>query len=93
VWSLTYLAVSHVSPGSFNVRLDKISAAYFTVTTLSTVGYGDIVPLTHTTEILGTVQMLLDLVVVAVTARLLVRTATSARERLRSSEVAEHADG
>ncbi len=61
------------APNSFSEHLDKVTAVYFTVTTLATVGYGDIVPVTHTAQVLATVQMLLDLVVIAVTARLLIQ--------------------
>jgi len=81
VFALTYLSISHANPSSFSEHLDKVSAMYFTVTTLSTVGFGDIVPLTQTARVLVTVQMLLDIIVLAVTARLLLRTASQAVSR------------
>jgi voltage-gated potassium channel len=88
VFSITYLAISHARPDSFSEHLDKVSAMYFVVTTLATVGYGDITPTTHTTQVLATIQMLLDLVVIAVTARVLLRVANTALSKRRSSEQA-----
>jgi voltage-gated potassium channel Kch len=92
VFALTYLALEHNTPGSFSEHLDKVSAMYFAVTTLATVGYGDIVPVTHTAEILTTVQMLLDLVVVAVAVRVLLQVASGAVDK-RRAESGKSADG
>ena len=44
---------------------------YFTITVFATVGFGDIVAQTHTTMLLVSVQMLLNLVVLGVVVRLL----------------------
>jgi hypothetical protein len=38
------LLLSSVNPHSFNVLLTKIDAIYFTITTASAVGFGDIYP-------------------------------------------------
>jgi voltage-gated potassium channel len=95
IFSLTYLAIAHSRSSAFTEPLDKVSALYFSVTTLATVGYGDIAPVTHTARVVATVQMLLDIVVLAVTARLLFHTANAAVHRRKNeaeSEVAEHRD-
>jgi Ca2+/Na+ antiporter len=83
-FSLTYLAVSHSDVKSFSQPLNKIGAAYFTVSTMATVGFGDITPVSDGARLLVIVQILLDLVVLAVGARLLVRTATMTMSRRRS---------
>jgi divalent metal cation (Fe/Co/Zn/Cd) transporter len=88
VFALTYVAISTNSPSSFSTSLDKTESLYFTVTTFATVGYGDITPTSNTTRIIVTVQMLLDLAVIAVTARLLFNTASGAVDR-RKSETSE----
>jgi hypothetical protein len=67
LFAFTYLALSENDPTNFSEPLDHVSAFYFTVTTLATVGYGDITPETPAAQIIVSIQMLLDfLVLVAV---------------------------
>ena len=51
---------------------NRVDAVYFTVTTLSTVGFGDIVALGQTARIAVTIQILFDLTFVVVAGRVLV---------------------
>src|SRR5688572_11159698 len=44
VFASVYLSMSKRDTEAFSEPLQRISALYFTVTTLTTVGYGDIVP-------------------------------------------------
>jgi voltage-gated potassium channel len=71
LFSGLYLGLSENSSGNFNEALDHVSALYFTITTFSSVGFGDIVPHTAVAQMVVSVQMLLDLVIVATAARLL----------------------
>jgi len=57
----------------------RIDALYFTVTTLSTVGYGDITAVTQTGRVAVTVQMLFDLAFLGIAVRVL--SATARRRR------------
>jgi hypothetical protein len=58
------------------VGLDtKIDAVYFTVTTLSTVGYGDVHAVGQTARLVVTLQILFNLAFVAVAVRVLVGAA------------------
>jgi len=66
-----YLAMSSTSPGSFNELLGRTDAFYFAATTLTTTGFGDIAPVTGTARITVTVQMAIDLLLVAGVIRLL----------------------
>ncbi len=50
-----------------------------TVTVFSTVGFGDITPKTEVAQLVTTVQMLVDLVVVGVVVRLILTTAARGR--------------
>jgi hypothetical protein len=43
-FALAYTFLSAVRPNSFNVELDLFSASYFSLSTISTVGFGDIFP-------------------------------------------------
>ena len=76
VFAITYISVSRQHPGSFSEPLDKISALYFAVTVVATVGFGDIVPLTNLARVITTGQMLLDLIFIATAGRVLLATAT-----------------
>jgi voltage-gated potassium channel len=61
VFAFTYLSLSHSNPSDFSERLDHISAMYFTVTVVATVGFGDIVAKTDLARLLVTIQMVLDI--------------------------------
>lgn len=71
VFSITYLAMSNSDPATFNMHLDHVRAVYFTVVVFSTVGFGDIVAKTDAARLLVTVQIVLDLVLIGVVARLI----------------------
>ena len=64
-----YLGLSVSNPMDFSQPLNRVSAAYFTVTVLSTVGFGDITPQSDATRLLVTVQMLMDLALIAIVVR------------------------
>jgi hypothetical protein len=57
--------------------MDRVSAFYFTVTILSTVGFGDIAADSDLARLLVTVQMLLDLTLLAVVVRVFFSAAKS----------------
>ncbi|MGZ4556858.1 MAG: potassium channel family protein, partial [Mycobacteriaceae bacterium] len=56
----------------------RSSSLYFTITTMSTTGFGDIVPMTDTARLVVSVQMLLDLTLLGTVVRVL---AGAARDR------------
>lgn len=62
VFAFTYLSLSHAQPTAFSEHLDHVGAMYFTITVVSTVGFGDIVAKTHAARILVSFQIMLDLV-------------------------------
>src|SRR5262245_23546944 len=66
VFSLCYLGLARSNPASFSEPLNHISAFYFTVTTLATVGFGDISAKSDIARLVVTVQMLLDLAIIAI---------------------------
>jgi len=72
VFAFTYLSVSRANPASFSQRLDRVGAMYFTVSVISTVGFGDIVAKNDGARVLVTIQVLLDLVLVVGIARTVV---------------------
>ena len=56
---------------SFTQPMDKIDAMYFTVTVFSTVGFGDITAKSDLARTLVTVQMLVNLIVIGLVAKVI----------------------
>ena len=75
VFAWTYLTLARSAPGSFTQPLDRVGALYFTVTVLTTVGFGDIAARTHAARLAVTAQMVCDVIVIAVVVRLIVEAA------------------
>jgi hypothetical protein len=69
LFALLYLGVSQSSPSNFSEPLDRVNTLYFTVTILATVGFGDIVARSDLARLIVTVQMLLDLALIAIVVR------------------------
>jgi hypothetical protein len=85
VFASVYFAMSDNTPTGFTETLTRSSALYFTITVLSTVGFGDIAPLTDATRLVTSVQMLLDLVLLAVIVRIVVEAVRSGVSRKRDA--------
>jgi len=83
IFARIYLSSSIGDPAAFNQPLDKITALYFTVTVLSTVGFGDIVAQVNSMRLLVTLQMLLNLMLLGLVFRLLTASARQGVARRR----------
>ena len=83
IFARIYLSSSIGDPSAFNQPLDKITALYFKVTVLSTVGFGDIVAQVNSMRLLVTLQMLLNLVLLGLVFRLLTASARQGVARRR----------
>jgi voltage-gated potassium channel len=79
VFALFYLGLAQSNPASFSEPLNHISAFYFTVTTLATVGFGDISAKSDVARLVVTVQMLLDLAIIAIIVRVFSSIARASR--------------
>lgn len=66
-----YVTMSVDDPRVFTEPLTKSGSLYFTVTVLSTVGFGDITPVTDTARLIVSVQMICDLVVIGIIVKLI----------------------
>lgn len=71
LFALAYVSLSQTDPTNFNEPLTKISALYFTMTILSTVGFGDIYAVTEKARIVVMLQMVAGLTLFTVVARIL----------------------
>lgn len=73
LWALAYMLTWSVNPQSFafnvpmeHAGLDGFNAFYFSFVTLSTVGYGDITPISKVARMLATLEAMVGLLYVAV---------------------------
>jgi len=71
IFAIVYFEMSLYTPGSFSSRLSRLDSLYFTVTTFTTVGFGDITPITKTARSIVTVQMTIDIVALGLVAKTL----------------------
>jgi voltage-gated potassium channel len=62
LFAASYVTTSFWDSDAFTEELDRTDALYFTITTLATVGFGDITPVSQTARIAVTVQMVSGLV-------------------------------
>ena len=83
LFSWIYLTMARSDPASFAMpHMSRATALYFTVTVFSTVGFGDITPKTDPARLVTTVQMMADLVVLALVVRLILAAASRGAARL-----------
>lgn len=81
LFSTVYVLMSRSDPQSFSEPLSRLDALYFTITVFATVGFGDIIAVTAAARAVTTVQMLGDVVLVGVVARLVVGAMRRGLER------------
>lgn len=72
IFALAYVVLARNQVASFTEPLNRTDALYFTVTVFATVGFGDIAPKSGAARVIVTTQMLVDLAVVGVIAKLIV---------------------
>ena len=81
-----YVTIADSNPAAFGDRLTRTQALYFTMSVLSTVGFGDITPHTDSARLVVTIQMVSDFIVLAVVVRLILDVASRATARRRIAE-------
>ena len=72
LFAATYFLMAKTSPASFTDHLTRTDALYFTVTTFSTVGYGDITAVSESARLVVTAQMILDLLLLGLGIRVFI---------------------
>ena len=71
VFASAYYLIEQADINSFTAPLSKTDALYFTVTVFSTVGFGDITAKTELARILVSIQMMFDLLIFGLVAKLI----------------------
>jgi voltage-gated potassium channel len=89
VFATVYFATGQNDPAAFSQGLSRTDSLYFTVTVFSSVGFGDIVPVTETARVLVIIQMLGDLVLVGIVARVILGAVQSGLRRNQSGTQTE----
>ncbi len=84
VMASIHFGLARATPSSYSEALDRMDALYFTVTTLATVGFGDITPTSGVTRAVTTVQMVLGVILLGAGLRLLVGIARMIVDERRS---------
>jgi voltage-gated potassium channel len=81
LFSGTYVVMAAVSASNFGEKLTHTDALYFTVTTFTTVGFGDITAKSEGARLVVTGQMIADLIILGVGARIILGAVTRGRQR------------
>ena len=79
-FSAIYVGMSSSDGTAFTDELDHVDSLYFAVTTLATVGYGDIAPLSRPARLVAMVQMVANVIVIGVFIKLVVNAVKSGHQ-------------
>lgn len=81
VFATTYYLMSRAGPEHWSEPLSRLDAFYFTVTVIATVGFGDITAVSQTARAVVTVQMIGNLLLVGLIARVIMRAVQEGLDR------------
>ena len=81
LFASTYLVMATISASNFSQPLTHTGSLYFTVTVFGTVGFGDIVATTETARLVVMGQIVADLVILGIGARIILGAVTRGRQR------------
>ena len=72
-WAALYAVMVNLYPGSFQLGTDRQSdLLYFSLVTLTTVGYGDVLPLSGEARMLAALEAVTGVLYIAITVAILV---------------------
>jgi voltage-gated potassium channel len=91
LFATTYYTMSRGDAADFTAPLSRTDALYFTVTIFSTVGFGDISARAEAARLVVTAQMILDLIILGVGAKIILGTVQRTKARLTTQTTAEGA--
>ena len=81
LFASAYFAMARASPANFSTHpLTRTDSLYFTITTFSTVGYGDITAASQAARLVVTAQIILDLLALGLGIRVFIGTVQRARQ-------------
>ena len=81
LFASTYLVLAALSARCFSQPMNHTDALYFTVTVFATVGFGDITATTTAARLVVTGQMIIDLIILGLGARVILGAVSRGRQR------------
>ena len=81
LFASTYMVMAALAARSFSQPLNHTDALYFTVTVFATVGFGDITATASVSRLLVTGQMIIDLIILGLGARVILGAVSRGRQR------------
>jgi len=81
LFASAYVVMAAISASNFSQPMTHTNALYFTVTVFATVGFGDITPKTEAARLVVTGQMIVDLMIIGLGARIILGAVTRGRQR------------
>jgi voltage-gated potassium channel len=81
LFASTYLVLAGISARNFSQPMNHTDALYFTVTVFATVGFGDITATADAARLVVTGQMIVDLVILGLGARVILGAVSRGRQR------------
>ena len=81
LFASTYVVMATISAGSFSQPMNHTNALYFTVTVFATVGFGDITAKSEAARLVVTGQMILDLIIIGIGAKIILGAVRQSRHR------------
>jgi voltage-gated potassium channel len=89
IFAYVYLSLEATMPGQVPGVTTHVDGLYFTVTMITTVGFGDLAPAGQAARAVSTVQMLVNLVLLGLVVRLSVKVGRDAAEARHTSSPGE----
>ena len=80
LFAAAYVVLATLSPASFGGHLTHTDGLYFAVTVFSTVGFGDITAKSQGARLLVTGQMITDLIILGIGAKIILGAVTRGRQ-------------
>jgi ion channel len=81
LFASAYVVMGALSARNFSQPMNHSNALYFTVTVFATVGFGDITAKTEVARLVVTGQMIIDLIILGLGARVILGAVTRGRQR------------
>ena len=90
LFAVGYQQIAAIDPSAFSEPLNRTDTLYFVITVFSTVGFGDISPVSAAARVLGSVQMLGDLVLIGIAVKAMLSAVERGRAEHRKEAPASH---
>jgi voltage-gated potassium channel len=93
LYAVAYFVLAAADPQAFSETLTRTDSLYFVITVFSTVGFGDITPVSETARVLTMTQMIGNLVLIGLVLRLFLAAVDRGRRRAAEERAAAARNG